>query len=1312
VTDPGTDTVSSYLVHWGDGSTSSYSSNLGAKSHTYADGPSNHAITVDLTDEDGTFFDRADALSVQVDNVAPSIAISGNTNVNEGSAYSLTLGAVTDPGADTVSGYLVHWGDGSTSSYSSNLGAKTHTYADGPNDYAITVDLTDEDGTFLNRANALSVHVVNVAPSVTFTVAPDTANEGETKTYTYSVSDPGTLDTFTVDATYPKCGYYGTIVGTPTKTASGGSFQCNFPDGPNTTSVAIKVTDSDGGSDTASKAVQIVDVANVAPTATLANNGPIPEGGNATVSFSNQLDPSAGDTAAGFHYAFSCSNGDLSGATYAGSGTSASQLCSYDDGPSNHTVKARIIDRNGGFTEYTTVVHVNNVDPTATLGNNGPINEGGSATISFSAKYDPSTADTAAGFRYQYHCDGSAFAGAADYATASTSDSTSCSFGDDGSYTVSARIIDKDDGSTTYTTQVEVNNVAPSITISGDANVNEGSTYTLNLGAVTDLGADTVSSYVVHWGDSSSDTYATNGDKTHTYADGPNSYDITVDLIDEDGTFSDAANDLAVSVLNVAPSIAISGAPNVNEGSAYSLTLGAVTDPGTDAVSSYIVHWGDGNSNTYSSNVGAKSHTYADGPNSYDITVDLIDEDGTFSDAANDLSVSVLNVAPSIAISGNANVNEGSPYTLNLGTVTDPGADTVSSWIVHWGDGSTVTYTSDGDKTHTYADGPSDHAITVDLVDEDNTFLNRANAFSVHVVNVAPSIPSLNSPADNSTTTNNKPAFDWDNSTDPAGANDTITYRIQIDNNCDFSSPERNEVTSSSDFTPLAALADGTYCWRVSGSDEDGGTSDYSSVRRLTIDATVPAVVSINRADASPTNASSVSWTVKFSESVSGVDTTDFVLASTGLGGSPTVTNVAGSGDTYTVTASTGSGSGTLGLNLGDDDTISDNAGNPLGGTGIANGSFTGEVYTIDRSALTVSINQAVGQLDPTSTAPIKFAVVFNKPVNDFTNADVDLSSSTAGGTLIANVYNPSYDKMNYEVRVNGMTTAGDVVINIGAGKATDAAGNGNQTATIIDNKVTWNQAVGNNTPDVGIDSPQFGSTYAKGSASITLKAHFTDPDNGPWTYTINWDDGTANNTGSLTASGQSFQQNHSFSNTGVYTINVCVKDFIGASGCAQVWIVVYDPSGGFVTGGGFINVGAGSYTGNPALTGRANFGFNSQYKKNAMIPTGETEFNFQVGNFNFHSEAYTWLVVSGYKAQYKGTGSVNGVSGYDFTLTAYDGDITGGGGTDKFRIRITKKNGGDVVFDNKILAPAGPDNLDTADPQAIAGGSIVIHKA
>ena len=143
------------------------------------------------------------------------------------------------------------------------------------------------------------------------------------------------------------------------------------------------------------------------------------------------------------------------------------------------------------------------------------------------------------------------------------------------------------------------------------------------------------------------------------------------------------------------------------------------------------------------------------------------------------------------------------------------------------------------------------------------------------------------------------------------------------------------------------------------------------------------------------------------------------------------------------------------------------------------------------------------------------------------------------------------------------------------------------------------------------------------------------------------------------------------------------------------------------MTGGGWINVAAGSYPADPTLSGRANFGFNSKYKNGNGPPSGQTEFNFQVGNFNFHSDAYQWLVVSSFKAQYRGTGSVNGVSGYDFRLTGYDGQISGGGGIDKFRIKITRN--GQTVFDNRM---GQLDDIDQADPQQIAGGSIVINRA
>ena len=99
----------------------------------------------------------------------------------------------------------------------------------------------------------------------------------------------------------------------------------------------------------------------------------------------------------------------------------------------------------------------------------------------------------------------------------------------------------------------------------------------------------------------------------------------------------------------------------------------------------------------------------------------------------------------------------------------------------------------------------------------------------------------------------------------------------------------------------------------------------------FTIDKTPPVVSSISLAGSSPTNAASVSWNVVFSESVIGVAASDFaVVAGGGLGGSPAVTGVTGSGASYTVTASSGSGNGTLALNLSLAGSITDAAGNAL----------------------------------------------------------------------------------------------------------------------------------------------------------------------------------------------------------------------------------------------------------------------------------------------------------------------------------------------------------------------------------------------
>jgi FtsP/CotA-like multicopper oxidase with cupredoxin domain len=205
---------------------------------------------------------------------------------------------------------------------------------------------------------------------------------------------------------------------------------------------------------------------------------------------------------------------------------------------------------------------------------------------------------------------------------------------------------------------------------------------------------------------------------------------------------------------------------------------------------------------------------------------------------------------------------------------------------------------------------------------------------------------------------------------------------------------------------------------------------------------------------------------------------------------------------------------------------------------------------------------------------------------------------------------------------------------------------------------------------------------------------------------TYNWDDLGATSVGTHTL-GAEYTASHTFTQAGVYTVTATVANTVFPAS-DSVMIVVYDPSAGFVTGGGTITSGAGAYVASASLTGTASFGFVSKYKKGANIPDGDTEFNFHVASFNFHSTAYQWLVVAGAKAQYKGTGTVNGTGHYGFLLSAVDGQLNGGGGTDKFRIKIWDMDNGDaVVYDNNLGAS---EDIDNANPQIIKSGSIVIH--
>jgi len=109
-----------------------------------------------------------------------------------------------------------------------------------------------------------------------------------------------------------------------------------------------------------------------------------------------------------------------------------------------------------------------------------------------------------------------------------------------------------------------------------------------------------------------------------------------------------------------------------------------------------------------------------------------------------------------------------------------------------------------------------------------------------------PTIPVLSFPTNCSTINDSAPTLSWYNSTDDDG--DTLTYRILVDNNSDFSSPEvdvsniTEGAISTSYISPT--LVDDTYNWKVCAND-GAIDSDWSTTWSFIIDTTGPEILDV-----------------------------------------------------------------------------------------------------------------------------------------------------------------------------------------------------------------------------------------------------------------------------------------------------------------------------------------------------------------------------------------------------------------------------------------------------------------------------------
>ena len=401
----------------------------------------------------------------------------------------------------------------------------------------------------------------------------------------------------------------------------------------------------------------------------------------------------------------------------------------------------------------------------------------------------------------------------------------------------------------------------PTVTVHGD--VDEGGTVTVYGEFTNDAQAHTVT---VSWGDGSSDTmmglaagvftFAISSPAGVTYTDDPNGgvqfilRNITV-TVEEDINPLNFVTDtsLSVDVNNVVPTVPLvdmDGDNDINEGETFNLEVGPRVDPGTDTITAYTIHWGDGSTTFVSGNPltssAMHSHLYVDGLASplRTITIDVLDDDGTWLSAGT-LNINVHNVDPTATNfqAFNTTVDEGDTTTVFFSMpYTDPGTLDGPFHFAYDFNGNGVYGEAGELGDGTYAgSGASDSAIVPAsfLADDDDSprtvkarIIDKDGGFTEYmtVITIDNVAPVVDAGADTnvfpSTILNHTVSF-----TDP-GADSPWTVRIDWDGDATFDEtfnvPSHSfDIAAYSTWTYTVGDIGTTFTVTVEVDDNDGG---------------------------------------------------------------------------------------------------------------------------------------------------------------------------------------------------------------------------------------------------------------------------------------------------------------------------------------------------------------------------------------------------------------------------------------------------------------------------------------------------------
>ncbi|MGL5922085.1 PKD domain-containing protein, partial [Chroococcidiopsis sp.] len=675
-TDPSNDTLT-YTWNFGDGTDPIEGQNV---THIFTQN-GNYTVNLTVTDSDGA--SATSNLDVTVNNVAPTITnLTGDTEATEGDTNNFSVSAI-DPGNDNLT-YTWNLGDGSDTLAGENV---SHTFVD-DGTYNTTVTVTDDHGAAITQI--LTVTVLNAAPVVN-AGENQTTNEGTAITFNGSYTDPGAIDTHTINWDFGD-GNTNTETLTPTHTYTQNG----------TYTVTLTVTDNYGDA-TASTRTVVVD--NVAPVvASITGDTNVNEG--ETANFGAIATDSGNDTLT-YTWNFGDDTDEVEG----------SDVSHIYTNNGNYTVTLIVTDSDGASTTSSLNVIVNNVTPTIkNVSGDTTVSEGDTGSYNVTA-IDPSN-DT---LTYTWNF--------GDGTQPVEGENVTHTWVQEGNYNATVTVTDSDGATITQTEAIAVSNLAPVVNAGENQTTNEGQSVEFNA-TFNDPGI--LDTHTVAWdfGDGSTTTDALN--PTHTYTQN-GIYTASLTVTDNAGAATEAT--VQVTVLNVAPTInTLTGDTNVNEGETANFTAEAI-DPGNDTLT-YTWNFGDDTEEVEGSNV---SHIFSNNGN-YTVTLTVTDSDGATT--TNTIDVTVSNVAPAIeSIDIESDISEGTDASFSA-TATEKGSDTLT---YTWDFGDASDPIEGQSVSHTFTNNGT-YSIVLTVTDSDGASTSQTT--EVTVKNVTPTITNITGDTD------------------------------------------------------------------------------------------------------------------------------------------------------------------------------------------------------------------------------------------------------------------------------------------------------------------------------------------------------------------------------------------------------------------------------------------------------------------------------------------------------------------------------------------------------------------------------------